>query len=89
MWQSLDLDTLGLAEADVTTASYWIDTQGGAHRGERGIAQLLVDRGGVWAFGGRALMTPPVSWLAKLVYGVIVKNRHKLPGSTEACRLSA
>lgn len=89
MWQALDLDTLGLTEADVATASYWIDTQGGPHRGERGIGQLLVDRGGIWALPGRLMLAPPISWLAKAVYGVIVKNRYKLPGATDACRLSA
>lgn len=87
MWQSLDLDTLGLTEQDVSTAAYWVDTQGGTHRGERAAAQLLVDRGGVWALAGRILSIPPFIQLAGVIYGLIAKNRYKLPGATDACRL--
>ena len=88
MWQSLDLDTLGLTESDVSTAVYWIDTQGGTNRGERAIAQLLVDRGGIWALGGRIMLVPPVIQIAGVVYGLVAKNRYKLPGATDACRIS-
>lgn len=88
-WQSLDLEAFGLSEDDVTTASWWVDPQGGTHRGERGIAQLLVDRGGMWSLLGRIALMPPIIALLGVLYGIISKNRYRLPGATDACRLSA
>jgi predicted DCC family thiol-disulfide oxidoreductase YuxK len=86
-WQSCDLDELGLTESDVTTAAYWIDEGGVAHRGHRAIGRALLRAGGFWGFVGRLLITPPVSWLAIPVYALIAKYRYKLPGATDACRL--
>src|SRR5215218_7513306 len=40
-WQSLDLAALGLVEADVTSAAYWIDEAGSRHRGAAGVARAL------------------------------------------------
>lgn len=88
-WQSLELQMFGLSEADVTSASWWVDPQGGTHRGERGIAQMLVDRGGMWALLGRIALTPPLIGVLGLLYGLIAKNRYRLPGATDACRLTA
>ena len=86
-WQSCDLGELGLTEADVTTAAYWIDHSRKAHRGHDGIGRALITAGGFWGLVGRHKITPPASWLARPVYALIAKNRHRLPGSTDACRL--
>ena len=86
-WQSCDLEALGLTETQVTEAAYWIDDAGLAHRGHRAIGHSLVAAGGFWGIVGRMLITPPVSWLAAPIYGVIAKNRHRLPGATDACRI--
>lgn len=85
-WQTLDLDALGLTEDDVTTAAYWIDDTG-THRGHEAIGRSLMSGGGVWAWIGRVIVTPPISWLAAPVYALVARNRHRLPGSTDACRL--
>jgi len=86
-WQECDLDELGLTEADVTTAAYWIDDDGVAHRGHRAIGRSLMASGGAWRVIGRLVITPPISWLAVPVYALIAKYRYKLPGSTDACRI--
>ncbi|MEZ5243606.1 MAG: DUF393 domain-containing protein [Acidimicrobiales bacterium] len=86
-WQSCDLGELGLTEADVTTAAYWIDESGTAHRGHRAIGLSLMTAGGAWAIVGRLIITPPISWLAGPVYRLVAKYRHRLPGATDACRL--
>lgn len=86
-WQRLDLEPLGLTEADVTAAAYWVDESGSTYRGARSIAKALVASGGAWKVVGIALQVPPISWLAALVYVVIAKNRHRLPGGTPACKL--
>ncbi len=86
-WQILDLDELGLTEADVTTAAYWIDSDGAAHRGHLAIGRSLIAAGGAWALVGRLIVVPPVSWLAAPVYRLIARYRHRMPGATDACRV--
>lgn len=86
-WQATDLAALGLTEADVTTAAYWIDDDGAAHRGHLGIAKALKTGSLPWSLAGRVMETPPMSWVAAGAYRLIAKNRYRLPGSTDACRL--
>lgn len=86
-WQILDLEELGLTENDVTTAAYWIDGEGRAHRGHLAIGRSLVAAGGFWRLVGHLLLRPPVSWLARPVYSWVAANRHRLPGATDACRV--
>ncbi|MEE9415437.1 MAG: DUF393 domain-containing protein [Acidimicrobiales bacterium] len=86
-WQALDLESLGLTEADVTSAAYWVDESGATHRGHRGIGEALKASGQPWSLIGILIVTPPVSWLASLVYGLVAKNRYRLPGSTDSCKL--
>lgn len=87
-WQSLDLNSFDLTETNVTTAAYWIDEQGAAHRAHKGIAKALIASPMPWSVAGWVLATPPVSWLASVVYKLVAKNRYKLPGSTDACKVT-
>ena len=77
----------GVTEAEVTTAAYWIDDTGGRHRGADGVARALEAAGGSWGMLGRVVGRPPLVWAARGVYAVVARNRHRLPGSTPACRL--
>lgn len=86
-WQSLDLRSLGLTPVDVASAAWWIDADGGKRRGHLAMAAALGRIGGRWAVVGRLLATPPVSWLARPVYALVARYRHRMPGSTDACRL--
>ncbi len=86
-WQALDIDALGLTEADVTTAAYWIDEDGTAHRGHRAIEFALKQAGSPWRAAGTVIGLPPFVWLAPVVYRLVAKYRYKLPGATDACRL--
>ena len=86
-WQSLDLEPLGLTEAEVTAAAYWIDAGGGLHRGHLAIGRALVSAGGLWGLIGRIVITAPLSWIARPAYALVARYRYKLPGSTDACRL--
>jgi predicted DCC family thiol-disulfide oxidoreductase YuxK len=86
-WQRLDLAALGLTEADVTTAAYWVDEAGRTHRGHRSIGRALLAAGGAWRVVGALILVPPLSWLAALLYVIVAKNRHRLPGGTPACKL--
>jgi predicted DCC family thiol-disulfide oxidoreductase YuxK len=86
-WQRIDLDALGLTEADVTTAAYWVNERGRTFRGHRSIGKALMAAGGVWKPVGALILLPPFSWLAALLYAIVAKNRHRLPGGTPACKL--
>jgi predicted DCC family thiol-disulfide oxidoreductase YuxK len=85
-WQALDLDALGLTERDVTEASCWVE-DGRRDRGHRSIGRALLAVGGAWGLVGRLILVPPLSWVAGPVYAVIARNRHRMPGGTDACRL--
>ena len=86
-WHSLDLGALGLTIDDVSTAAYWVDDHGTTHRGSAGIARALSRASAPWSFAGWVMRVPPVSWLAAAVYPVVAKNRHRLPGATDACAI--
>jgi predicted DCC family thiol-disulfide oxidoreductase YuxK len=87
-WQSIEtLDAFGLTERDVTEAAYWIDVRGRAQRGARAIAHSLMASRRPWPVAGRVLLLPPISWLAALVYAWVARNRHRLPGATDACAI--
>ena len=90
-WQGLSIDELtsiGLSIADVTSAAWWVDPDGTVERGHRSVGRALQAGGGWRWLLGWACLTPPTSWLASAVYRAVVRWRHLLPGSTEACRRS-
>lgn len=87
-WQALNISQFDLTEDDVSTAAYWVDPAGRVYRGEEGIAQSLLAAGGVWGLVGRLMTKPPFRQLASVSYPIIARNRHRLPGSTNSCRLS-
>jgi predicted DCC family thiol-disulfide oxidoreductase YuxK len=87
-WQDLGLDGLaehGLSLEDVGRASWWVDPDGSRFGGPKSVAKVLLAVGGPWHLLGRAMLVPPVSWLAAAVYAVVVRLRHRLPGATPAC----
>lgn len=86
-WQHLpDLEVFDLTEDEVRRASYWIDIDGVAHAGARGVARLLIACGKLWSALGWLLLVPPISWMADVVYRIIARYRHRLPGGTPACQ---
>ena len=85
-WQSLDLDDYGLTEAQVTESVYWVDGDRIA-AGADAAAAAMASVSGIWKLTGHVLALPGVIHLARLLYPIIARNRHRLPGSTDACRL--
>src|SRR5258707_14647032 len=88
-WQRIDLATYGLTPVDATAAAWWISPAGRRYRGHLAVGQTLRDCGGWSRLAGWLSSVPPFSWLAALVYIVVARNRHHLPGATPACRLPA
>lgn len=87
-WQTLpSLEDVGLTRDDVEGAAWWLDVTGTPQRGHRAIAFALLAIGAWWALAGRLLLVPPISWLAAVVYALVARYRHRMPGGTAACRV--
>jgi predicted DCC family thiol-disulfide oxidoreductase YuxK len=86
-WQALDLARYGLTQQDTTTAAYWVDAAGRAHRGHAAVGRALLRMRGGWPLLGLVILIPPFSLLARAGYGWVARNRSRLPGATDACRV--
>ncbi len=79
-WQRTDLAALGLDTEAVTRAVQWVAPGAAPRAGHEAIAAWLLASGRPWSLAGRAMLIPPVSWLAACVYRVVSRNRHRIPG---------
>lgn len=86
-WQSLDLDALGLSAEACRQAVQWVDEAGRSAAGERAVIAALRHAGGGWGWLGRILDLPGVRQLSGVVYRIVARNRHRLPGGIPACKL--
>lgn len=55
--------------------------------GHVAVGRALATGGVGWRLAGWLLLHPPLAWLARPGYALIARNRHRLPGSTAACRI--
>jgi predicted DCC family thiol-disulfide oxidoreductase YuxK len=89
-WQFIDdLGALGLTIDDVNAKVWWITPDGDRRGGHLAIGDALKSADRFWAVVGHALVLPPLTWLARPVYAVIARYRHRMPGGTPACRIDA
>jgi predicted DCC family thiol-disulfide oxidoreductase YuxK len=86
-WQFADLAELGVSEEQASSAVQWVGPAGGVLSGHEAVAAMLATAGPAWRLLGRLLVLPGVSPLAAKAYQLVAANRHRLPGSTPACRL--
>jgi predicted DCC family thiol-disulfide oxidoreductase YuxK len=88
-WQSVDHEVPGLVtptSQQMRESVWWIEGDR-PHAGSRAVAKALVATSSPWRLVGFALLRAPLSWFAEPVYRVVARHRHRLPGSTSACRL--
>ena len=71
-----DLAVLELSVEDAKRSVWWIE-DGVRLAGHAAIGKALRQVGGLWAFVGVLISTPPISWLAALVYRWVAANRHR------------
>ena len=85
--QQTDLAALGLSEDDVVRSAWWIDPDGTRSDEHRCIAKALRAMPAPWPALGRLLTLGPISPLARGVYRLIARNRHRIrkPGNPNAC----
>lgn len=86
-WQFLDLEPLGVTAEECQTAVQWIADDGSVVAAERAVIAALRHAGGAWRVLGELMNLPGVRQLAGLVYRLVAKYRHRMPGGTAACRL--
>ncbi len=85
--QQADLEALGLTAEDVARSAWWIDPDGTRRDEHLGIAGALRAMNGPWPALGRLLALGPISPLARLVYRLVARNRHRIhrPGTGSKC----
>lgn len=86
-WQFLDLDAIGVTEEACMQSVQWVHADGSVVSAEHAVIASLRHAGGVWALLGRVIALPLVRQLSGVVYRLVARYRHRLPGGTPACRL--
>ena len=86
-WQFLELDALGLTEAQCRQAVQWVAVDGSVASAERAVIAALRHAGGAWRALGAVLALPGIRHLAAMAYRLVARYRDRLPGGTAACRL--
>lgn len=85
-YQFLDLKKLGLKLSDAQSAVQFL-SNGDRFSGAKAIAEALITAKTPWLIAGWFIKTPVILSFAELVYLLVAKNRHRLPGGTPACQL--
>jgi predicted DCC family thiol-disulfide oxidoreductase YuxK len=85
-WQHADLPALGLTQQQCEEAVQLVEP-GRTSSGHVALARLLLRSQWWWRVLGLLLLTPPVSWVARLVYRWVAEHRDLMPGGTPACAL--
>jgi len=90
-FQKIEPSSFGLTEKQVRS-EIWLVSEGsdktlrlGGHLAAAAILQMQANR--LYRLAGYLMKTPPMSWLAKIVYRWIARNRHRLPGGTKECSI--
>lgn len=86
-WQFLDLDAVGVTEAECQDAVQWVAADGSTASAEQAVIAALRHAGGLWGALGTVMGLPGIRWLAALTYRLIARNRYRMPGGTAACKL--
>ena len=87
-WQRADLASLGVSEEQCQASIQWIPAAGARAVTEgRAVAAVLKVGRQPWPLVAAVLGLPGVAAAADVAYRLIAANRHRLPGSTPACRL--
>jgi predicted DCC family thiol-disulfide oxidoreductase YuxK len=85
-YQFIDLEEIGIPLQDAQGAVQFLNA-GERYQGARAIAEAMISSRTGWAVAGWFIKTPVILSFAELVYSLVAKNRHRLPGGTPACKL--
>ena len=85
-WQWADLQLLGLTPEDCAASVHYV-TGGRRFRAGAAVAQALLACREPWRTAGQVMALPRVAPITERAYRLFAANRHRLPGSTPACRV--
>ena len=86
-FQEVDLSIHNLAVDKCAESLHCVAPDGTISVGHEAVAAILRRSRRPWPLVGRLILLPGISRLAAWAYGVVAKNRHRLPGGTQECRL--
>ena len=90
-FQKIEPSSFGLTEKQVRSEIWLVDNgphqnlRLGGHLAAAAILQMQANL--FYRVAGFLMKTPPTSWLAKVAYRWIARNRHRLPGGTKQCSI--
>ncbi len=87
-YQFLDLEEISVPLQDAQSAVQFL-VSGERYQGASAIAEALISSRTGWAVAGWFIKAPVILSFAELVYLLVAKNRHRLPGGTPACKLQS
>lgn len=85
--QSHDLASLGVDAQRAQREVPFVGGDGSVAWGSAAIALSLKRCGMPWTLLGDALRLPLVRAASRAAYALVARNRHRLPGGTDACEL--
>jgi predicted DCC family thiol-disulfide oxidoreductase YuxK len=85
-YQFLELAAYGLTAEQGSKAVYFV-TQTETFSAAKAIAKCLMAAKTPWSVAGFLMNIPVVISFAELVYVLVAKNRHRLPGGTPECSI--
>ena len=86
-YQFVDLAAVGLTVEECERAVQWVAEDGTVLAAERAVIAGLRHAGRWWGLLGRLMAVPGIRHVAGLVYRLVAKYRHRMPGGTPACKL--
>lgn len=87
-WQFTAIDELGVGLDEVDQSVVWVRSPTDHSIGADAVADLLgSSTSRWWRAAGQVLALPPVLVVARPLYRLISRNRHRMPGGTTQCSL--
>ncbi len=87
-WQTPGLlEKVGLTEQQCMDAAWYVDAEGRKHRGAAAINASLHALGGIYRVASWVYRVPGLKQIEDWVYAWVARNRYRMPGSTDACKI--
>ncbi len=89
-WQTPGLlERVKLTAEQGMEAAWYVDESGRRQRGAAAINAALAELGGVFYLASIAYRIPGLTQIEDAVYAWVARNRHRMPGASDACQLPA
>jgi predicted DCC family thiol-disulfide oxidoreductase YuxK len=87
-WQTPGLlARVNLTAEQCMEAAWYVDEAGGQHRGAAAMNAALGALGGVFSLAPIVYRIPGLKQLEDAAYAWVARNRYRMPGASDACKL--